>query len=899
MKKRILSLVMALSVTMGIFSGTLYVFGSNDTRKAQTASCSAAENTHTDGAESSDSAAPVDVSVVSGDGREAVNSTLAFLNQKTAEARVGTGADADVLPDEGGGSLPTEFVVESVRQYEDETIVRYIQTCGGVEIWNSDIVVSDAENPALVGNYLNLSDAFGSEFETLKNEAGTLPDWMQDTEEIRFDKNTLRPVIFIDEDQTAYMARFVTVTVTGEDHVELRADLVLSLDGETMYDYVPESEPDMYDSDSFDPATLYGSEIQVEGARIGNKYYAYDQKRNYYVYFRSRKGVKSKRVQITLKKLLGANGMAADPAYMYSLSSDQWNRDQADYIIETMNSFNQAYDWYAEELHYYGTAGHGETMVLTTGSRDDDTRAMCMAGSDTRGLTIYSYGDIYKSPEIYVHEMGHGIQDNIVGHVAKSGGEAGALKEAMSDILAACYLKNDRWLIGGETEKWRNISRSIRMQYGKVKPCPETVDGFMYDHEVTKGWEKGIYIILTAAGEEFSDKTKYFNANIISHTVYVIWRDLLNKDYDLLARIMMESFRYLSRDFDFSEFEYAFLHSLEKLHPDENIVEEARLKFSKAGIYVTANDWINKVSRAESQSAAAMDKISTYYYSVLLPENWTGKYTSDITEEENCQSLNLYHSASQEAGAGGLIASLKLMKEGADYSVYPGCEVIGAIVSPDGTGRRILVLYHPTDAQFTGETVSEYQELEQGLQYVVGSIRMLNGYMFETIILSPADMGKYSLPVPLSDLYGVSWAELNAMDLGQYQVLPAGESDAFTVVRLLGLVGTENGAYYRFYASEYTPNMTENDLLVELAMLEDYQQGSHHMKITDNISTGMTYAEVCRAADPCFISSISGLFSVSVTDPRTMRVITLNFSSQAPEENYPDNDAILISASIG
>ena len=229
----------------------------------------------------------------------------------------------------------SNFDLDRVREVY-ETIVRYIQTCGGVEIWNSDIVVSDAENPALVGNYLDLSDAFGSEFETLKNEAGTLPDWMQDTEEIRFDKNTLRPVIFIDEDQTAYMARFVTVTVTGEDHVELRADLVLSLDGETMYDYVPEAEPDMYDSDSFDPATLYGSEIQVEGARIGNKYYAYDQTRNYYVYSRSGKGIKSKKLQKTLKKYLEADGMAVDPAYMYSLRSDQWNRNQTDYIIKTM-----------------------------------------------------------------------------------------------------------------------------------------------------------------------------------------------------------------------------------------------------------------------------------------------------------------------------------------------------------------------------------------------------------------------------------------------------------------------------------------------------------------------------------------------------------------------------------
>ena len=65
---------MALSVTMGIFSGTLYVFRSNDTRKAQTASCSAAENTQTEGAESLDSAAPVGVSAVSGDGKRILRS---------------------------------------------------------------------------------------------------------------------------------------------------------------------------------------------------------------------------------------------------------------------------------------------------------------------------------------------------------------------------------------------------------------------------------------------------------------------------------------------------------------------------------------------------------------------------------------------------------------------------------------------------------------------------------------------------------------------------------------------------------------------------------------------------------------------------------------------------------
>ena len=908
MKKRILSIILALSMIAGIFSWTACASESKDTGMTPAVSVYAKENAPandtaaadsvTDSADRTDSAAPVDLGTDSKDGKEAINSTLSFLNNKTAIGRRDT--DADALPEEGSGRLRTELVAESVRQYDDETIVRYIQTYGGVEIWNSDIVVSDAEDPALVGNYLDLSDAFDSEFETLKEEAGTLPDWMEDTEEIRFDKNTLRPVIFIDKDETAYMARFVTVTVTGEDHTELSADLVLSLDGETVYDYLPETEMDMYDSSSFDSATLYGSETQVDGARIGKTYYAYDKNRHYAVCSDSpTKWFSSEMIQYYLSKYyMGLRSYTADPEYMYSQGSDQWNSGRADYIIKTMNSFNQAYDWYAETLHYYGTAGHGETMVLVAGSQDEEAQAACVQGADTHGLLIFSYGDIYKSPEVYVHEMGHGIVDNIVGHVKSGGGETGALKEAMSDILAACYLKNDSWLLAGETAKWRNISQSKKMSYGEVKLCPETVDGFKYNQDVTIEFENLVDNGLAFFGEKSSDRAVNFNANIVSHTVYEIWRDVLNKDYDLLARIMMESFRYLSTKFDFSEFEYAFLHSLEKLHPDDNLVQEARLKFSKAGIYVTTNDWINKVNKAESQSAAAAEWLSTYYYSVQLPENWTGKYTSDITEEENCQSLNLYHSASQEAGAPGLIASLKLMKEDADYSVYPDHEVIGAVVSPDGTSRRILILTHPTDAQYTDQTAFEYRNLEQGLQYVVGSIRMLNGYTLETNILPPSYTDKYSLSVPLADLYGVSWAELNDMDMGSYQEVPAEESDAFTAVKVLALDGSTDSPYYRFYAQVYSPNMTENDLIVETAMLDDDQQGSHHLKITENVSTGLTYEEVCRVVDPVFIASTGNGFSVYIEDPKTMRMITLQFSSRALAENQPDDDAVLIGASI-
>ena len=81
-------------------------------------------------------------------------------------------------------------------------------------------------------------------------------------------------------------------------------------------------------------------------------------------------------------------------------------------------------------------------------------------------------------------------------------------------------------------------------------------------------------------------------------------------------------------------------------------------------------------------------------------------------------------------------------------------------------------------------------------------------------------------------------------------------------------------------------------------MLDDDQQGSHHLKITENVSTGLTYEEVCRVVDPVFIASTGNGFSVYIEDPKTMRMITLQFSSRALAENQPDDDAVLIGASI-
>ena len=76
--------------------------------------------------------------------------------------------------------------------------MRYTQTYGGVDIWDSEVVVSDGEDPALTGNYVDLSEAFGYGFEELKIEAESIPDWMQDSGEIRYDLESLKPVIYVD-----------------------------------------------------------------------------------------------------------------------------------------------------------------------------------------------------------------------------------------------------------------------------------------------------------------------------------------------------------------------------------------------------------------------------------------------------------------------------------------------------------------------------------------------------------------------------------------------------------------------------------------------------------------------------------------------------------------------------
>ena len=88
---------------------------------------------------------------------------------------------------------------------------------------------------------------------------------------------------YVDEDNTAYMARFVTVTCTVEDGAELTADLVVSLDGTYIFDYMTEDQWEMYDNDSFEEATLYGIQEQVNGAYKNGSWYAYDKERNYYL----------------------------------------------------------------------------------------------------------------------------------------------------------------------------------------------------------------------------------------------------------------------------------------------------------------------------------------------------------------------------------------------------------------------------------------------------------------------------------------------------------------------------------------------------------------------------------------------------------------------------------------
>ena len=135
----------------------------------------------------------------------------------------------------------------------------------------------------------------------------------------------------------------------------------------------------------------------------------------------------------------------------------------------------------------------------------------------------------------------------------------------------------------------------------------------------------------------------------------------------------------------------------------------------------TAED---KTSEAPSQGIT----VEGFYYTVVLPADWQGRYTKYDTEEGDCSYDVFCHSASMTEEGGGHLFSICLISGAEDYTVFPSYDYLGILKTPDGEFN--MVVTYPTDVQFSEDTAAEYNDMADDINRIIKTVKAMGGAEF-------------------------------------------------------------------------------------------------------------------------------------------------------------------------
>lgn len=117
--------------------------------------------------------------------------------------------------------------------------------------------------------------------------------------------------------------------------------------------------------------------------------------------------------------------------------------------------------------------------------------------------------------------------------------------------------------------------------------------------------------------------------------------------------------------------------------------------------------------------SAPDDVIDTEYFTLTLPEDWIGTTTYEILSDGECYSIDFYERQDYETSGTGKLCTLKLFKEGEDFTV-PGHMTYGTLVAKI-TNFEVVVLY-PTDITCTPANAAQHEKLLNRVSDLVYSL---------------------------------------------------------------------------------------------------------------------------------------------------------------------------------
>lgn len=534
-------------------------------------------------------------------------------------------------------SMMEDMVVSDVQDYGDETIVRYAQTYRGVEIYGSSLMSSSADEEFLEGTYYDLSEAFDDTFDAQVAEASQVPEWMTavtyEGETLTYSPDTLRAVIYITPNNTAVVAREFEITLSSGD-LSCAFRLVTDIPGTVIYTYECLFS-------SYESATITNDGQELEVIAEGNQFYAYNEEHNYYVFHTdSDKGIQD--------NYIGKNGAQFDLDLMYSTSKDHWDSGRAEDVFNTMLVYNDVAAWYRDTFGYVGIDGKGGTGVLvikgqfgSIAQNKGEKGYIIVAGTDKNGVGVI------QAPEILAHEYGHAVFRNICG--LKTTNEQAALHEGLADTFGALYLGDGSWHIGtalADIGGDRNIPSTSNKTYSDYQ-YDDTRD--YTDNEIKpeglESWDIIQYHITQGTTiinfeTDLSTLHCHENGEIISHTLYQVWKKVFNKNDVEFGQVLFRSLRYLSANATFAEFREAFLYAMRLSYPPEKVAA-AQGCFSNAGIEQPEKGNIVYIEKQTAGSSeVSMLDMASMTYGELSKLTWDQFFTIEI--EENTWSVQGY-----------------------------------------------------------------------------------------------------------------------------------------------------------------------------------------------------------------------------------------------------------------
>lgn len=500
-----------------------------------------------------------------------------------------------------------DISVAQVQTYDDETIVRYVQTYRGVEIYGSSMVATSADEEFFGGTYYDLTDAFGEDFDTLVKEAATVPEWMQSTESVFIDTESLHPIIYITPEQEAIICRcfFADIYLDG---VTERVEVVTDISGRELYEFNLQDQKQYYSS-----ANVQGYSGTLPVVEEDGVYYAYNEEYNFYTAYKVFETSDNVDIDDFSRSVDGKRVLVGSSDLIYSSKNDDWSQGDAKLIACAMETFYNVAAWYDYQFGYKGLDGNGGLGAVAICRVN--TRSVAYNDSN---ILLVMEPDALLAPEIFVHEFGHSVFYKTIGASSPLQNETAALNEAVCDVFGVLYLlttqdsgsTHDAFDMLGQEDCWI-LAKGLEGDDKNIPANDYTMDDYLMDRYSDHGeyvsdkfWENsanpdvwiwGIDLFLDMAAERegissiairhetSSTAERHHNSYIISHTMYRIWSDALDRDADALGQILFRTIRYLPTNADFQDFREAFLYAMRLSYPAEKVAS-AQGCFSNAGI---------------------------------------------------------------------------------------------------------------------------------------------------------------------------------------------------------------------------------------------------------------------------------------------------------------------------